>query len=65
MLPFRDGAFDVAYLIAVIHHMPPPATARTLSEAKRVARRAVAAARQPDRRREVAPGVYEVPWAPG
>lgn len=64
MLAFRDGAFDVAYLVAVIHHMPPPAIARALSEAKRVARRAVAA-RQPDRGREVAPGVYEVPWAPG
>ena len=62
MLPFRDGAFDVAYLIAVIHHMPPPAAARALAEAKRVARWAVATAWQPDRGREVAPGVYEVPW---
>ncbi len=62
MLPFRDGAFDVAYLIAVIHHMPPPATARALAETKRVARRAVATAWQPDRGRAVAPGVYEVPW---
>jgi ubiquinone/menaquinone biosynthesis C-methylase UbiE len=60
-LPFRDGAFDVAYLIAVTHHMPPPATARALAEAKRVARRAVATAWQPDRGREVAPSVYEVP----
>jgi len=28
MLPFRDGTFHVEYLIAVIHHMPTPATSR-------------------------------------
>ncbi len=62
MLPFRNGAFDVAYLIAVIHHMPPHAAAKALAEAKRTARRAVATVWQPSRGREAAPGIYEVPW---
>ncbi|WP_053240373.1 class I SAM-dependent methyltransferase [Pyrobaculum islandicum] len=62
MLPFRDGAFDAAYLVAVIHHMPPEAARRALAEAKRAARLVVATAWAPARGREVAPGVYEVPW---
>lgn len=64
MLPFRDGAFDVAYLIAVIHHMPHYAASSALREAKRVARIAVATiwAPGPWKGREVAPGVWEVPW---
>lgn len=62
MLPFRDGAFDVAYLVAVIHHMPPHAAAEALAEARRAARRAVATVWQPSRGHEAAPGIYEVPW---
>ena len=62
MLPFRDGAFDVAYLVAVVHHMPRDAAARALAEAGRVARRVVATSWLPDRGREVQPGVWEVPW---
>ncbi|MEZ0318513.1 MAG: methyltransferase domain-containing protein [Pyrobaculum sp.] len=62
MLPFRDGAFDVAYLVAVVHHMPRDAAARALAEAGRVARRVVATSWLPDRGREVRPSVWEVPW---
>ncbi|MFN3804768.1 MAG: class I SAM-dependent methyltransferase [Pyrobaculum sp.] len=62
LLPFRDGAFDVAYLVAVLHHMPKEAAAVALREAKRVAAAAVATVWRPDRGREVAPGVWEVPW---
>ena len=64
MLPFRDGAFDVAYLVAVIHHMPREAAATALREAKRVARHVVATVWAPRRwrGREVAPGAWEVPW---
>ncbi|MFN7106486.1 MAG: class I SAM-dependent methyltransferase, partial [Pyrobaculum sp.] len=62
LLPFRDGAFDVAYLVAVLHHMPKEAAERALGEGKRVAAAVVATVWRPDRGREVAPGVWEVPW---
>ena len=63
-LPFRDGAFDVAYLVAVLHHMPREAAGEALREAKRVARRVVATVWAPPkwRGREVGRGVWEVPW---
>ncbi|MCU7788010.1 class I SAM-dependent methyltransferase [Pyrobaculum sp. 3827-6] len=64
MMPFRDGAFDVVYLVAVIHHMPRDAAALALREARRVGRVAVATvwALEVWRGREIAPGVWEVPW---
>lgn len=62
MLPFRDRAFDVAYLVAVIHHMPPEAVAMALKEAVRAARRVVVTTWMPSRGRQIGPGLWEVPW---
>lgn len=42
MLPFRSGAFDVVYAVAVFHHLPPDALARAVAEGLRVGRRLVA-----------------------
>lgn len=62
LLPFRDGAFDVVYLVAVLHHMPREAAASALREAKRVGKTTVATVWRPDRGRQAAPGLWEVPW---
>ncbi|MEM0370379.1 MAG: methyltransferase domain-containing protein [Pyrobaculum sp.] len=64
LLPFRDKAFDVVYLVAVVHHMPREAAAAALREAKRVGRLAVATAWAPEawRGRRLGGGAWEVPW---
>ncbi|MFB6491255.1 MAG: methyltransferase domain-containing protein [Thermoproteus sp. AZ2] len=63
-LPFRPDAFDVAYAVAVYHHLPKDAAAAAVAEALRVARALVATVWVPPRwrGRAKAPGVYEVPW---
>jgi len=40
-LPFRDGAFDVALCVRLLHHLDAPARRGVLRELRRVARRAV------------------------
>ncbi len=37
-LPFRDGAFDIAYAFCVFHHIPEPERLRHLREMARVVR---------------------------
>jgi len=62
MLPFRDGAFDVAYLIAVIHHMPPEVASIALRNARRVAKRVVITTWAVAKGRQVGPKLWVVPW---
>lgn len=38
-LPYRDGMFDVAFTICVMHHVPPPAWTNFVSEMRRVLRK--------------------------
>jgi hypothetical protein len=43
-LPFAAGAFDLACCVDVLEHVPPPARATVLAQARRVSRRAVVVA---------------------
>jgi SAM-dependent methyltransferase len=38
ILPYSDGAFDVAFTICVMHHVPPPQWGCFISEMRRVVR---------------------------